>query len=79
MRKLLSVLLMLALVSALLVPAMAELNVTGDWYLKIMKMGDEEYDAASIGYVMTMTLKEDGTVSMTTAGVDEVSTGTWTL
>ena len=78
MKKLISLMLVLCM-ALLAVSAMAETAtaVTGEWYLKTIKMGDQEMDAAAMGFTMTMVLKEDGTVEETNpTGSD---TGTWTL
>ena len=77
MKKLISLILVVLLLCMAL-PAFAEEEVTGDWYLKTMKMDDQEYDAASIGYAITMTLNADGTVAMTMPG-QEAAAGTWVL
>ena len=77
MKKLISLLLVVLLLCMAL-PTMAEEEVTGDWYLKTMKMGDQEYEAASIGYVIQMTLNEDGSVVMAMPE-QEPETGTWVL
>ena len=77
MKKLISLILVMLLICMAL-PAMADEEVTGDWYLKTMKMGDQEYDAAAIGYVITMTLNADGTMAMAMPGEEPVL-GTWTL
>ena len=42
MKKLASVILA-AILTLSLLPALAEEDITGDWYLKTMKMGDQEY------------------------------------
>ena len=78
MKKLISLVLILCM-ACLLVPAMADEDVTGEWYLKTMKNGDTEYDAASIGYNIVMTLNADGTVVMITPVSEDPSNGTWTL
>ena len=77
MKKLVS-LILVALLLCVALPVFAEEDVTGDWYLKTMKMGDREYDAASIGYAITMTLNEDGTVIMVVPD-REPTAGTWVL
>ena len=77
MKKLISLILVMLLI-CMAIPTMAEEDVTGDWYLKTMKMGDQEYDAASIGYAITMTLNADGTMSMAMPGQEPVA-GTWVL
>lgn len=55
----------------MLIPAVAEEAVTGDWYLHIMKMDGEEHDAAALGYALHLVLNDDNTIS----GDQE---GTWT-
>ena len=77
MKKLVSMMLILCM-ACLMLPAMADEEITGDWYLKIMKMGEQEYDAAAMGYAVTMTLNEDGSVVMTVPG-DDPASGTWTI
>lgn len=77
MKKLISLILVMLLI-CMAIPTMAEEDITGDWYLKTMKSGDQEYDAASIGYVIVMTLNADGSAVMTMPGQEPV-TGTWTL
>ena len=77
MKKLVSLILVLLLI-CMAIPTMAEEEITGDWYLKTMKSGDQEYDAASIGYVIVMTLNEDGSATMTMPGQEPIA-GTWTL
>ena len=77
MKKLISLILVMLLI-CMAIPTMAEEEITGDWYLKTMKSGDQEYDAASIGYVIVMTLNADGSAVMTMPGQEPV-TGTWTL
>ena len=72
MKKLISLILALAL-CCMLVSAVADEEITGAWYAKTIKAGDQEYDAAAMGLNMTITLNEDGTAS------SGESTGTWTL
>jgi hypothetical protein len=78
MKKLISLMLVLCMALAA-VSAMAETAtaVTGEWYLKSIKMGEQELDAASMGFTMTMNLKEDGSVEETSSMGP--GTGTWTL
>ncbi len=66
MKKLISLLLALAL-CAMMIPAMAEEDLTGEWF------------ASFAGVAMTMTLNEDGTAAMTAPGQEGEATGTWTL
>lgn len=78
MKKLVSLILVLCL-ACMLIPAMAEsAAVTGEWYVKTIKMGEQEMDVASLGMSITMTLNEDGTAIMVTSG-QEPATANWTL
>ncbi len=77
MKKLISLVLALCM-ACMLIPALADdINVTGEWYLKIMKMGDQEMDAAALGFTATLSLSENGTAVFGMIG--EPQTGTWTL
>ena len=78
MKKLFSLILALCMV-CMLVPAVAEEDVTGEWYLKTMKQGETEYDAGAIGYNITMTLNADGTGTMLSPTSEEPTPGSWTL
>ena len=78
MKKLISLLLILCM-TCMLIPAVAEEALTGEWYLKSMKMGEQEYDAAAMGVNIVMTLGEDGTAAMTMPDSPDPVTGTWTL
>ena len=78
MKKLISLFLILCL-ACMLIPAVAEEALTGEWYLKSMKMGEQEYDAAAMGVNIVMTLDEDGTATMTMPDSPDPVTGTWTL
>ena len=78
MKKLFSLILALCMV-CMLVPAVAEEDVTGEWYLKTMKQGETEYDAGAIGYNITMTLNADGTGTMLSPASEEPTPGSWTL
>ena len=78
MKKLISLILVLCM-ACMLVPAVAEEDVTGEWYLKTMKQGETEYDAAAAGYNMTMTLNADGTGTMISPTSEEPLSGSWTL
>ena len=77
MKKLISLILILCM-ACMLIPAMADVDVTGVWYLKIMAMEGQSYDAAAMGYNIVMNLNADGSVEMTMPTGD-VSTGSWTL
>lgn len=66
MKKLISAILALAL-CCMLIPAMAEDDLTGEWY------------ASFAGIPVTLTINADGTLSMTSPQGGEASPGTWTL
>jgi len=76
MKKLVSLILVLCM-ACLLIPAMAEEAVTGDWFLQTMEMEGRTIQAAQVGYLIKMTLNEDGTCKMDAMG--QVSDGTWTM
>ena len=78
MRKLISLLLVLCM-ACMLVPAVADEAFTGDWYLKTMIMGETEYDAAAMGYNISMSINEDGTMTMISPTSPDPIPGTWTL
>ena len=78
MKKLISLLLILCM-ACMLIPAVAEEALTGEWYLKSMKMGEQEYDATVLGVNVVMALGEDGSAAMTTPDSPDPVTGTWTL
>lgn len=78
MKKLISLFLIMCL-ACMLIPAVAEEALTGEWYMKSMKMGEQEYDAAALGVNIVMTLSEDGTAAMTMPDSPDPVTGTWTL
>lgn len=77
---------MIALVMALcmacmLVPAMAEDEITGTWYLVEMTMGEQSFNPADMGMSMTYILNEDGTLAAELVMGDATQTqeGTWSL
>lgn len=76
MKKLISLILSLCLV-CMLIPAMADADVTGVWYMHTMKQGDVEMEASAIGMNVTLTLNADGTGTMAMMG--QGSDATWTL
>ena len=78
MKKLVSLILILCM-ACMLAPAMADEAVAGDWYLKTMKMGETEYDAAAMGYNISMSINEDGTLTMISPTSPDPAPGTWTL
>ena len=77
--KKLTALLLALMMACMMVPAMADDALLGEWYLKTMKAGETEYDAAAIGMAITMTLNADGTVAMMMPDSETPETGTWTL
>ena len=81
MKKLVSLLLAL-MMACMLLPALAEeTDVTGEWYLTELLMGEESMSPAVLGMSMTMLLNADGTATMVADYGDapEESAGTWTL
>ena len=74
MKKTLSLVLALCL-ACMLIPAMAEEEVTGTWYLKTMAMGEQVMNVADMGMTGTMIMNEDGTVAIEMYG--ETTQGTW--
>ena len=65
MKKLISLFLILAL-CCMMIPAMADEDITGEWYFSYQ------------GMAITMTLNEDGTFIMEIAGAATLGEGTWT-
>ena len=66
MKKLIPLVLILCM-ACMLVSAVADDDISGDWY------------ASYFGMPMTMTLNADGTASMAAEGVGDLGTATWTL
>ena len=66
MKKLFSLILALCM-ACMLIPAMAEDSITGEWY------------ASLAGVTMVMNLAEDGTAEMSMPGTENVAAGTWVL
>lgn len=66
MKKLISLILVLCM-ACMLIPAMADADITGEWY------------ASFAGMVLTMNLNADGNGTMITPGSDEPAALTWTL
>ena len=78
MKKMLSVLLALALCCALL-PAVAEqADLTGTWYISRATAGGTDIDVVD-PKAITLTLEENGVFSMATVSFTEPQAGTWTL
>ena len=66
MKKLVSLILVLCM-ACMLIPAMAEDDITGEWY------------CSYYGMAITMTLNADGTAAMTASVQDGVTPAAWTL
>ncbi|MBQ8506788.1 MAG: hypothetical protein IJ466_05105 [Clostridia bacterium] len=76
MKKLISAVLALMLVLSALCGAMAEVvDVTGEWFLTAIKMGEAAMDPAGLGMEITMTLNADGSASLNALGVE--TAGSW--
>lgn len=81
MKKLISLILIVCL-AALMVPAVADEDVTGTWTLIKAVVSGMEMDPSMMGMSMVMVLNADGTAEVTTTytGADpDVQAGTWTL
>ena len=78
MKKGLSILVALAMLLTLAVPALAEAaSVAGVWTMTAMISSGVEIDPVSMGMEMSMDLAEDGTGTLTAFGVG--SEVTWTF
>ena len=66
MKKLFSLVLVVCM-ACMMIPAVAEDSVAGEWY------------ASLAGVTMTMNLAEDGTAEMTMPGSENAATGSWVL
>ncbi len=66
MKKLFSLILVVCM-ACMMIPAMAEDSVAGEWY------------ASLAGVTMVMNLSEDGTAEMTMPGSENAASGTWVL
>ena len=78
MKKLISLILILCM-ACMLIPAMADADITGEWYLKTMKMGEQEYDAQALGVNVVLTVNADNTAGMLTPDGPDPVPGTWAL
>ena len=81
MKKLISLLTALTMLCALL-PAVAEgADLTGLWYLTVLKDGETEMNPAVMGLKLTFDLSADGTVAASVGGEEggEESKATWAL
>lgn len=77
MKKLISMILIVCM-ACMMIPAMAEEDLTGEWYVKTMSQGEQTFDAASLGMNMTLTLNADGTLKMESPAEEGPIEGTWT-
>lgn len=50
-------------------------DISGEWYLHLMKVEEQEYDPTAFGMEITLTLNEDGTAQVDSMG--EITEGTW--
>ena len=80
MKKVISLILILCM-ACTLIPAMAEEDITGDWYLTQMEMNGTKIDIAGTGMVMVFSLNADGTAheSIEMMGEKQEMDGTWAL
>lgn len=80
MKKLVSILVVLCMALAM-IPAFADEDFIGEWYLSEIRMGEESYSAAMFGMEMVFVLNEDGTLEGVTVNEGEEEpeeqTGTW--
>ena len=80
MKKLLSVILTLAMLCACCLTAAAETeSAAGTWCIQTAQLGEQVINAADVGVSMTLTLLQDGTASVVAANNSEEmrSVGTW--
>lgn len=75
MKKFFALMLVLAMACAML-PAAAEEDMTGVWYMKTMTVGEQTIDVAMMGMEGSLTLNADGTGVMASSGQE--SECTWT-
>ena len=80
MKKLISLILILCM-ACMLIPAMAEDDILGDWYLNELKLNDATINPADMGMTMTYTFKDGGVLEMTgeMMGEKNSATGTWSM
>lgn len=72
---------LIALLLALALPCCAvaqTADVTGDWYLTALRVGEDALDPATLGMSLWFSLYEDGTAWLSMPGTLEAD-GTWTL
>lgn len=80
MKKLISLVLILCM-ACMLVPAMAEEDITGDWYLVEITVEDQTINPADMGMSQMYSFKEGGVLEATSEimGQQDAQTGTWTI
>lgn len=82
MKKLVSILVILCMTLAM-IPALAEEEITGEWYLSEIVVGDQSVNPSILGMGMAIVLDEDGVAAVVTVneGEEEPETqiGTWEL
>ena len=81
MKKLVSLLLALAL-ACMMLPTLADgIDLTGEWYLTEVQMGEDKLPPSALGVEMTITLNADGTALIVTSYGEEAEeeVDTWTL
>ena len=82
MKKLVSILVILCMTLAM-IPALAEEEIIGEWYLSEIVVGDQSVNPSILGMGMAIVLDEDGVAAVVTVneGEEEPETqiGTWEL
>jgi hypothetical protein len=80
MKKLISLILILCM-ACMLVPAMAEDDILGDWYLTEVTVEGMTINPVDMGMNMTYTFKDGGVLEVTgeMMGETNTQTGTWSL
>ena len=80
MKKLISLILILCM-ACMLVPAVADEDITGDWYMTEMTVEGATVELSSMGMSISFHLNADGTLKMSTEmmGKAQEQDGTWTM
>lgn len=80
MKKLIS-LILIACMACMLIPAMAEDDILGDWYLNELTVEGTTINPADMGMSMTYTFKDGGVLEMSAEmmGQQDQETGSWSL
>ena len=80
MKKLISLILILCM-ACMLIPAMAEDDILGTWYLNELTLNGTTVSPASVGMTMSYTFKEGGELEVKgeMMGESNSTTGTWSL